>query len=212
MDHADEQWDFLNDYCTECHNFEDYSGGVDFTTMFVDEVPMHADVWEKVIQKLRGRMMPPVGQEKPDEQTRFSFVHWLEDYLDEAARVNPVYQTIPIHRLNRKEYANAVRDLTGIEIEPAAILPEDTSLDGFDNIAEALDVSPAFINQYVLAARSVMEQAIGDKTPATGSTTYFPEEELPIRMQGGGSQQQHIEGLPLGTRGGNTELRKTKNN
>lgn len=200
--HADEQWDFLNQYCTECHNFEDYSGGVDFTTMFVDEVPQNAETWEKAIQKLRGRMMPPAGQERPSEETLASFVGWLESYLDEASERNPVYHSVPIHRLNRKEYANAVRDLTGITIEPADILPEDNSLDGFDNIAEALDITPAFINQYVLAALTIMEQAIGDKTPATGSTTYFPEEELPIRMQGGGSQQQHIEGLPLGTRGG----------
>jgi len=202
MAHADDQWDFLNDYCTECHNFEDYSGGVDFTTMFVDEVPANADIWEKAIQKLRGRMMPPAGQEKPPEETLVSFVNWMESYLDEASEVNPVHHTVPIHRLNRKEYTNAIRDLTGIEIEPAAILPEDNSLDGFDNIAEALNVTPAFINQYVLAARSIMEQAVGDKTPSAGSTTYFPDEELPIRMQGGGSQQQHIEGLPLGTRGG----------
>ena len=202
MANGDAQWEFINQYCTECHNFEDYSGGLDFTTMFVDEIPENAHVWEKAIQKLRGRMMPPPGQEKPGEQSLFSFVNWLESYLDEAAEVDPVYHGIPIHRLNRKEYGNAIRDLTSIEIEPADILPEDNSLEGFDNIAEALDVTPAFINQYVLAARSIMEQAIGDKTPSTGSTTYFPKEDLPIRMQGGGSQQQHIAGLPLGTRGG----------
>ncbi len=202
MANAESQWDFINTYCTECHNFEDYSGGLDFTTMFVDEVPENAHVWEKAIQKLRGRMMPPPGQEKPGEETLVSFVNWLESYLDEAAQKDPVYHSLSIHRLNRKEYANAIRDLTGLEIKPADILPEDNSLDGFDNIAEALDVTPAFINQYVLAARAIMEQAVGDKSPATGSTTYFPEEELPIRMQGGGSQQQHVAGLPLGTRGG----------
>lgn len=202
MTNADEQWELLNEYCTDCHNFEDYSGGLDFTTMFVDEVPQNAAVWEKAILKLRGRMMPPAGQEKPDESARVSFINWLESYLDEAAEKDPVYHAAPLHRLNRKEYANAIRDLTTIEIKPADILPEDNSLEGFDNIAEALNVTPAFINQYVLAARSIMEQAIGDKTPATGSTMYFPDEDLPIRMQGGGSQQQHIEGLPLGTRGG----------
>jgi len=202
MANGDEKWDFLNEYCTQCHNFEDYSGGVDFTTLFVDEIPQHADTFEKVVMKLRGRMMPPAGQDKPEDEELFSFIDWLESYLDEAATKNPVYHSMPIHRLNRKEYTNAIRDLTTIDIEPTAILPEDNSLDGFDNIAEALNVTPAFINQYVLAARSIMEQAIGDKSPATGSTTYFPDEELPIRMQGGGSQQQHIEGLPLGTRGG----------
>jgi hypothetical protein len=201
MDHA-EQFDFLNQHCTECHNFEDYSGGLDFTTMFADEIPRNADVWEKAILKLQSRMMPPPGQEKPVEETLVSFIGWLESYLDEAAELDPVYHSSPIHRLNRKEYVNAVRDLTNIEFEPSDILPEDNSLEGFDNIAEALDVTPAFINQYVLAARSIMEQAVGDKTPSTGSTMYFPDEDLPIRMQGGGSQQQHIAGLPLGTRGG----------
>jgi len=201
MDH-EEQFDFLNQHCTECHNFEDYSGGLDFTTMFADEVPQNAEVWEKAILKLQSRMMPPPGQDKPVEENLASFVSWLESYLDEAADLDPVFHNSPIHRLNRKEYANAIRDLTGIEIEPSDILPEDNSLEGFDNIAEALDVTPAFINQYVLAARSIIEQAVGDKTPSTGSTMYFPDEDLPIRMQGGGSQQQHIAGLPLGTRGG----------
>ncbi len=107
---------------------EDYSGGLDFTTMFVDEVPQNAEVWEKAIQKLRGRMMPPAGQDKPDEAARVSFVNWLESYLDEAAEKNPVYHAMPLHRLNRKEYANAIRDLTTIEITPADILPQDSSL------------------------------------------------------------------------------------
>ena len=197
-----EKFDFLNQHCTECHNFEDYSGGLDLTTMFVDEIPQHPETWEKVVMKLRGRMMPPPNQGKPDAEDLATFVTWLESYLDEAAARHSEVPRVPLHRLNRKEYANAIRDLTAIEINPADILPEDNIHDGFDNIAEALNVSPAFINQYVLAARSIMEQAIGDKSPATGSTTYFPEHDLPIRAEGGGVQQQHIPGLPLGTRGG----------
>ena len=196
------QWQFLEQYCTECHNFEDYSGGLDFTFMSVDEVPQHAETWEKALRKLRARMMPPPGQNKPSESRTDEFVAWLESYLDEAATPEQAIHSKQIHRLNRKEYANAIRDLFGLEIDPAEILPEDSTSDGFDNIAEALQVSPVFIDQYVGAARAIVEQAVGDKSPGLGSTVYRPQEELPTRALGGGSQQFHIEGLPLGTRGG----------
>lgn len=197
-----QQWDFLNQYCTECHNFDDYSGGLDFTTMFVDEVPQNAATWEMAIRKLNAGMMPPISQEKPPVDQRDAFVAWLESYLDQASSTNPPSHRIAMHRLNRKEYVNAIRDLVGLDIDPAAILPEDDSSHGFDNIAEALQVSPSFINQYVSAARSIMAEAVGDKTPGVGSMIYTPSQALAVRAQGGGSQQFHIEGLPLGTRGG----------
>lgn len=202
LEHAGEQWKFLEEYCTTCHNFEDFSGGLDMTLLSVDEVPQDAEIWEMAIRKLNSRMMPPPGQPKPPAATTDRFVSWLESYLDEAASEHNLPAMKPIHRLNRKEYANAVRDLTGIEVEPEQLLPTDATSAGFDNIAQALQVSPAFINQYISAARVVAEQAVGDPTPSTGSTLYLPEEELPVRAQGGGSQQFHLEGLPLGTRGG----------
>lgn len=201
LEHAD-QWDFLNQYCTECHNSDDYSGGLDFTTMFVDEVPANAKTWETAVRKLHGRMMPPKGQPKPSKERYEEFVAWLESYLDEAGAINQVPDRIAIHRLNRKEYVNAIRDLVGLEIVPASILPEDNTSGGFDNIAEALQVSPSFINQYVSAARMIMEQAIGNRIPGLGSIIYTPSQAAPVRARGGGSQQFHIEGLPLGTRGG----------
>lgn len=196
------QWEFLETWCTECHNLDDYSGGLDMTTLSIGDVPADAGIWEKAIRKLNASMMPPPGQAKPSEEERAEFVAWLESYLDEAGTSHPHIARPAIHRLNRKEYVNAVRDLLAVEIAPEQILPEDDTSEGFDNIADALQVSPAFIDQYVAAARVVMEQAIGDRNPATGSTNYIPDEVLPIRAEGGGSQQFHIDGMPLGTRGG----------
>ncbi len=197
-----EQWDLLDEFCTECHNTIDYSGGIDFTLMSIDSVPEDPVVWESAIRKLRSRMMPPAGQPKPSIEQADAFVAWLETYLDEAAEQRNNVHPITIHRLNRKEYANSVRDLFGLSIEPASILPEDDTSEGFDNIAEALQVSPAFIEQYISAARSIVEQAVGDNMPALASTTYRSELPLAGRAEGGGVQQGHIEGLPLGTRGG----------
>ncbi len=197
-----DQWQFLDQYCTQCHNFDDYSGGLDLTTIFIEEVPDEADTFENVIRKLRSRMMPPPGQTKPSEENTDRFVAWLESYLDEAAEQHYEPHGKPIHRLNRKEYANAIRDLLGLDINPAEMLPEDSTSDGFDNIAEALQVSPVFIDQYVSAAREIVEQAVGQKNPGAGSVLYRPSEPAPVRAMGGGSQQFHIEGAPLGTRGG----------
>ena len=191
------QWEFLNEYCTECHNTIDYSGGVDFTLMSIDGVPDNADVWESAIRKLRSRMMPPAGQPKPEAARNDEFVAWLENYLDEAAGQRDNVHPITIHRLNRKEYANSIRDLFGLHIDPASLLPEDDTSEGFDNIAEALQVSPAFIDQYVSAARQIVEQSVGDKTPSLASTTYRTALPLATRAEGGGVQQGHIEGLPL---------------
>ena len=201
LDQAD-KWEFLDAWCTECHNLDDYSGGLDMTSLGVGSVPADAAVWEKAIRKLNAGMMPPPGQPKPTEAEAAQFVAWLESYLDEAGTRHPHIGRPAIHRLNRKEYVNAVRDLLAVEISPEQILPEDDTSEGFDNIADALQVSPAFIDQYVSAARVVMELAVGDRAAAVGSTNYVPSEALPIRAEGGGSQQFHMEGMPLGTRGG----------
>jgi hypothetical protein len=199
---ADQFWGYLDDYCTDCHNFEDFAGSVDFTTTFAEDIPTNPELFEKVVMKLNGRMMPPPNRIRPDENRTNAFVGWLEGYLDEAGAHRDAIRHMPVHRLNRKEYGNAIRDLFGLEINPAELLPADDMSDGFDNIADALRVSPAFIDQYVTAARVVSEQVVGDPTPTLGSTNYIPDELLPIRAEGGGSQQAHIEGLPLGTRGG----------
>ena len=163
---------------------------------------MSAELFEKVLVKLRGRMMPPPNHTRPDETRTDAFVNWMENYLDEAGKGHENPSHIAIHRLNRKEYANTIRDLFGIKVDATQLLPQDSNSAGFDNVAEALSVSPAFIDQYISAARKISEQVVGDPTPTLGSQVYSPKESLPIRAEGGGSQQFHIDGLPLGTRGG----------
>jgi len=202
LQQADQFWGYFEDYCTECHNFDDFFGGVDFTTAFPTDVPANPELFEKVLKKLRGRMMPPPNRIRPDEQRTDAFVAWLESYLDEAGLQRSTSDHSAIHRLNRKEYGNAVRDLFGLEIDPAEFLPADPTSEGFDNIAEALQVSPAFVEQYVSAARMIAEQVVGDPAPSLGSVVYNPPAALPVRGLGGGPQQLHIEGQPLGTRGG----------
>jgi hypothetical protein len=199
---ADNFWGYFDQYCTECHNSDDFFGSIDFTAYQAGDVATNAELFEKVLTKLRGRMMPPPNKIRPDEKQTDAFVTWMESYLDEAGQqhINPSH--IAIHRLNRKEYGNAVRDLFGIDIKPNELLPQDSTSGGFDNIAEALSVSPAFIEQYVSAARVISEQVVGDPTPTVGSQIYTPAEALPNRAEGGSSQQFHVKGMPLGTRGG----------
>jgi len=199
---ADNFWGYFEQYCTECHNFDDYFGGVDFTGQKPTDVPNNPALFEKVLLKLRGRMMPPPNRIRPDENQTDAFVAWLETYLDEAGKDHENPSHVAIHRLNRKEYANAIRDLFGLTINANDMLPQDSSSEGFDNVADALTVSPVFINQYVSAARVISEQVVGDPIPALGSQVYKPEQALPTRAEGGGYQQFHVEGLPLGTRGG----------
>jgi hypothetical protein len=187
-------WAFLNEYCSKCHNAEDWAGGVAFDTMSEGEIPQNAGVMETVIRKLRGQMMPPGGNPIPDKAVSRAFVSWMEGNLDAAARLNPNPGRVGLHRLNRKEYANAVRDLLNIEIDPASILPRDEPREGLDNIAVALQVTPSFLDQYISAARTVVLQAMGNKDALPGGTTY--------RAKNPSTQFFHENGLPLGTRGG----------
>ena len=187
-------WAFLNEYCSKCHNAEDWAGGVAFDTMSESDIPQNAGVMEKVIRKLRGQMMPPGGNTIPPKEASHAFVSWMEGNLDTAAKANPDPGRVGLHRLNRKEYANAVRDLLNIDIDPASILPRDEPREGLDNIAVALQVTPSFLDQYISAARTVVVQAMGNKDALPGGTTY--------RAQNPSTQFFHEEGLPLGTRGG----------
>ena len=189
---AETQWALLSEYCVDCHNLDDYSGGLAFDLLDHNAISADAEVWEKVVRKLRGRMMPPPGQEKPANQQINQFVAWLEGNLDQPAEfVGPGEKLL--HRLNRTEYANAIRDLLKLDIDPAALLPVDGAEDGFDNIATALQVTPSFIDQYLGAARVVSEQAIGSSSARASGTPYS------FSTVG---QSFHIDGLPLGSRGG----------
>lgn len=193
---AGTQWQMLNTYCVRCHNATLKSGGLALNAMRPEDVGKDAETWENVVRKLRGRMMPPPGQRRPDGAQYDAFITWMEGYLDHSAAANPNPGRVALHRLNRKEYANAVQDLLGVKIEPAEILPEDDRSDGFDNIANVLRTSPAFFDQYVAAARSVAVQAVGSRNPRPSSQAYF------LPPDGEGKQAFHQDGMPLGTRGG----------
>ena len=188
-----ERWPFVEQYCYECHNDTDLTADIDFDALEGDDIGAHAEVWERAVRKLRGRMMPPPGGVKPDNAEVDTFVAWLEASLDAAAPTpEPGYVTP--HRMNRTEYANAIRDLLALEVDPATLLPVDGSAAGFDNVASALTVSPAFIDQFLSAARNLSAQAVGNAAPrAVG---------VPYTIGNARAQQFHVEGLPLGTRGG----------
>jgi len=142
-------WHLLEVYCEKCHNATDWAGGVAFDTMSPDSVPADATIWEKAIRKLGGSIMPPPGKPQPDQAARRAMVLALQNDLDQAAIAHPNAGCVELHRLNRTEYANAVREMLGLQIDPAALLPRDDKADGFDNVADVLKVSPAFLEQYL---------------------------------------------------------------
>jgi mono/diheme cytochrome c family protein len=194
---ADEKarhWAVIEKYCFDCHNTTDWAGGIAFDTMSMDDVPAEAETWEKAIRRLRGRLMPPPGKPQPANEQFASLVSFLETSLDTAAAGHAHVGRVGLHRLNRREYANAVKDLLDLDIDAASMLPRDEAHDGFDNIATALQVSPSFMDQYLGAAHKVAAQAIGNAKALPSATTYT--------VEGGGTQRMHRDGLPFGTRGG----------
>ena len=185
---------FLKQYCVSCHNDRLKAGALSLETLDVASVDGHAEAWEKVVRKLRTGMMPPDGAPKPAPAARTAFAAALEASLDRAATARLDPGTPALHRLNRVEYANAIRDLLALDVDVAALLPPDDSAAGFDNIADVLGVSPALIEGYAAAAAQISRRAIGSPTIGLDRTTY--------RMPGDMSQAAHVDGLPLGTRGG----------
>jgi Protein of unknown function (DUF1592)/Protein of unknown function (DUF1588)/Protein of unknown function (DUF1585)/Protein of unknown function (DUF1587)/Protein of unknown function (DUF1595) len=152
---------FVNRYCATCHNQKLKTANLAFDVIDLDHPEKDALTWERAIRKLRGGMMPPPGATKPPVEAVNGFATWLENSLDKASAQNFNPGSVRIHRLNRAEYANAMRDMFGIEVDAAALLATDDISDGFDNIANALKVSPSFLDQYIMAARAVAKQAVG---------------------------------------------------
>ena len=190
----EKQWALVEAYCVDCHNDAEAAGGLAFEGMGPDFVAHEPQVFEAAIRKLRGRLMPPPGNPQPEQSRIDSLVAWLERTIDEDA-VLPRAGHVPIQRLNRVEYAAAVKDLVGVEIDPAEYLPEEIEVDGLDKIAAALSVSPAFLEQYVTAARHIARLAVGEVQPKVSSVSFPPpppEED----------QDDYVDGMPLGTRGG----------
>jgi len=199
-------WKTVQAYCFDCHNTEDWAGGVAFDSMSPEAIPQDAKIWEQAVRKLRGGMMPPPGHKRPDNADVKSLVSYLETTLDDAStRANP--GRVPLRRLNRREYANAVHDLIGLDVDGAAWLPQDPLKDGFDTNAELLQVTPNFLDQSVAAARALALEAVGDPKAAPIDTTYGNIANMIISLNprpavGTGNQEKYQDGMPFGTRGG----------
>jgi hypothetical protein len=187
-------WRILDERCGNCHNSTDWAGSLAFDTLSPDDIGGDAEVWEKVVRRLRGHLMPPPGEPQVDARQQQEFVQWLESRLDAAGAARPDPGYVGLHRLNRTEYRREIQRLLSLEVEVENLLPKDVSSDGFDNVAAALRTSPAFLDQYIAAARNVSRLAIGSATAKPSSREYRVDPAI--------DQSKHIDGLPLGTRGG----------
>ena len=181
-------------YCVTCHNDKARIGGLSLQSADFSNIPAGAEIWEKVVRKLRAGAMPPQSAPRPDKAALDGFASFLETSLDRAAEAKPNPGEATMHRLNRTEYANAIRDILGLEIDATAILPADDESSGFDNIADVLRVSPALMERYLSASWNISRLAVGNTHVTPATATYRVRPDL--------SQDQHIEGLPPGTRGG----------
>ncbi len=188
------QWSMLEPLCGNCHNSTDWAGGVAFDTLSADSIHADAEVWEEAVRKLRGRLMPPPGEKQPAQQDIDALVSWLEGTLDQAAAADPDPGFVGLHRLNRTEYAREIQRILDMRVDVGTLLPKDVSNEGFDNVAATLRISPSFLDQYITAARTVSRQAIGRATGKASSSEY--------RVDTSADQSRHVDGLPLGTRGG----------
>ena len=185
----------LNRYCVTCHNERLRTAGLLLDQADVEHPSAGAPVWEKVIRKLRTRAMPPAGMPRPDESTYDSFATYLETAIDQAAAANPNPGRPAVHRLNRTEYANAVRDLLSLEIDGAALLPGDDSGSGFDNNGDALTVSPMLLERYLSAAGKISRLAIGEPV----ATPIVETHTVPKGLV---QEERLSDDLPFGSRGG----------
>ena len=183
----------IQKYCVTCHNDRVKTSGLSLQGMKPADASAHANVWENVVRKLRGGMMPPQGMPRPDDASIESLTAFLEGRLDEHARKNPDPGHKPVHRLNRTEYGNAVRDLLDLDVDVTGLLPADDESHGFDNIAGVLRVSPSLLEQYLAAAHKISSLAVGTDNDVIRLAYRVPPDD---------SQEEHVDGLPLGTRGG----------
>src|SRR5579885_3057392 len=181
----------LDRYCVTCHNARLKTANLMLDRLDLTHLGEHAEIGEKVVRKLRAGMMPPTGKPRPDRATLDRLVTWMEAELDRSAAT---YLPPPgIHRLNRTEYTNAIRDVLGLQVDATKFLPSDDSTHGFDNIAGALTLSPALMEAYLSAAGKISRLALGDVSTPTQAVFEVPADT---------AQNYHIEGLPFGTRGG----------
>jgi mono/diheme cytochrome c family protein len=184
----------IQQYCVTCHNQRLQTGGLTLDPAALATPATNIETWEKVTRKLRAGLMPPPGSPRPAPAVLDGFTGWLEGELDRIAARSPNPGRPMLHRLNRSEYANAIRDVLQLDVDAALLLPPDDSAFGFDNVSDVLGVSPSLQERYLTAASTISALAVGDTRMRAGGETYRVPQDL--------SQDQHIDGLPLGTLGG----------
>ena len=183
----------VDQYCVTCHNERLKTGGLSLDQVDIEHPSMAPEIWEKVAHKLRVGDMPPAGRPRPEPAVSMGLASYLEGELDKAAAAIPSAGRVTPHRLNRTEYTNAVRDLLGLDI-PVSLLPTENATGGFDNIAEALTVSPMLIERYMSLGRQVSRLAVGDATMMVAPVLYGIDGSLKQR-------DRASEDLPFGARG-----------
>jgi hypothetical protein len=188
-----EQRALLNQYCVVCHNDKLKTANLSLQSADINSVGNHPEIWEPVIRKMRAGMMPPPGMPRPSLAKYEQLRDWLEAEIDRKAAVHPNPGSVVLHRLNRTEYANAIRDLLDLQVDVNTLLPSDDSARGFDNVAGSLTISPTLLEAYTNAAARISRTAVGFWKSPTAAAYIAPTDS---------SQNQHIEGLPFGTRGG----------
>nr|WP_309694526.1 DUF1592 domain-containing protein [Armatimonas sp.] len=185
---------FVQQYCVACHNSRNKAGGLALDAASKQTIDRHPEVWERVVRQLRARQMPPVDQKRPDERSYEAIALGLENALDRTAAAHPEPgRTETFRRLNQTEYQNAIRDLLALEIDGAALLPRETASNKFDNVAVG-DLSPTLMDRYLSAAQKISRLAVGSPGRTPGGDT--------IRLPADRTQEEHVPGLPIGTRGG----------
>jgi hypothetical protein len=190
----EDRWALINTYCVDCHNDVDITGDLSLEGRDAANVHIAPAVWEKVVHKLNIGLMPPRDVDQPSAEARAEFLAALTETLDADAAANPYAAPTKVHRLNRAEYANSIRDLLGVEANLEELLPSDGGDFGFDNIAEVLTTSPMLLERYLTVALRVADYAIGNPDAVVSAATF----KIPVEV----TQDYHLEGLPLGTRGG----------
>jgi hypothetical protein len=181
-------------YCAGCHNTKSKTSGLELDVLSQQAISQHPEAWEKVVRRMRARYMPPAGVPRPDEKTYNAVVASIESQLDQAAAAKPnPGRPESFHRLNRTEYKNAIRDLLDLEVDVSSLLPSDEVSHGFDNVSTG-DLSPSLLERYLSAARKISRLAVGLPARSPGGTTVHLPPDL--------TQEEHLNDLPLGTRGG----------
>jgi cytochrome c551/c552 len=191
---ADTPTALTSQYCAGCHNDTAKSGGFSLSQIDLSDPAKHPEIAEKIIRKLRSGMMPPAGARRPDAATLKNFAASLETKIDSVAAKTPYIDAPELHRVNRTEYRNSIRDLLALDVDVSALLPSDPKTGGFDNMSDALTITPTLLQGYVRAAEKISRDAVGDREAPPLMVQYMVPKVV--------NQYRHVEGAPFGTRGG----------